>query len=55
MHKKSKKEEMKLSFDEKFMHEAIQLAEQGIFSTHPNPSVGSVVVKDGEIVERGFT
>ena len=45
---------MKMNFDEKFMQAAIQLAEQGKFSTHPNPSVGSVVVKDGEIVGEGF-
>ena len=45
---------MKLDFDEKFMHEAIKLAKQGKFSTHPNPSVGSIVVKDGEVVGKGF-
>tara|TARA_A100001011_G_scaffold180342_1_gene189205 strand:- start:250 stop:1386 length:1137 start_codon:yes stop_codon:yes gene_type:complete len=45
---------MKTNFDEKFMHDAIELAKQGKFSTHPNPSVGSVVVKDGEIVGKGF-
>ena len=40
---------MKMNFDEKFMHVAITLAEQGKFSTHPNPSVGSVLVKDGSL------
>ena len=45
---------MSMTFDEKFMQDAIQLAKRGRFSTHPNPSVGSVVVKDGEIVGRGF-
>ena len=45
---------MKFNFDEKFMYDAIQLAKQGKFSTHPNPSVGSVVVKDGEVVGKGF-
>ncbi len=45
---------MNANFDEKFMHQAIQLAKKGRFSTHPNPNVGSVVVKDGEIVGQGF-
>lgn len=36
------------------MNEAIALARQAIGRTAPNPSVGSVVVKDGHIVGRGF-
>ena len=45
---------MSMTFDEKFMQDAIQLAKRGRFSTHPNPIVGSVVVKDGKIVGKGF-
>ncbi len=33
---------------------ALQLAEQGLYTTHPNPRVGCVVVRDGEIVGRGW-
>ncbi len=40
--------------DASFMAEAIRLAEQGLYTTHPNPRVGSVIVRDGEIVGRGF-
>lgn len=39
---------------EKFMAEAIALAEKGRFSTYPNPTVGAVLVKEGEIVGRGW-
>ena len=40
--------------DTTYMNEAIALARQAIGRTAPNPSVGSVVVKDGHIVGRGF-
>ena len=40
--------------DEKFMDEAFQLAEQGRGRTHPNPLVGAVLVRDGEVVGRGW-
>ena len=33
--------------DHVFMTRALQLAEQGLFSTRPNPRVGCVIVKDG--------
>ena len=39
--------------DHGFMAEALRLAEQGLYTTDPNPRVGCVVVKDGEIVGRG--
>ncbi len=41
--------------DERFMAEAVALAERGLGSTDPNPSVGAVVVRDGRIVGRGRT
>jgi diaminohydroxyphosphoribosylaminopyrimidine deaminase/5-amino-6-(5-phosphoribosylamino)uracil reductase len=36
-----------------FMQEAIAIAETGRFSTAPNPVVGAVLVKEGNIVARG--
>ncbi len=42
------------SNDAKFLARAIRLAERGLFTTHPNPRVGSVIVRDGEIVGEGF-
>ena len=36
------------------MARALQLAERGRFSTHPNPRVGCVLVSDGEVVGEGF-
>ncbi|WP_422447226.1 bifunctional diaminohydroxyphosphoribosylaminopyrimidine deaminase/5-amino-6-(5-phosphoribosylamino)uracil reductase RibD [Thermoanaerobacterium sp. DL9XJH110] len=40
--------------DEFFMHRALKLAEKGRGYTSPNPMVGAVLVKDGEIVGEGF-
>lgn len=40
--------------DHKFMQLAIELAKQGCFTTTPNPNVGCVLVKNGEIVGKGF-
>ena len=40
--------------DSEFMAEALRLAARGLYSTDPNPRVGSVVVKDGAIIGRGF-
>ncbi len=37
-----------------YMIEALQLAARGKATTHPNPRVGCVIVRDGEIVGRGF-
>ena len=36
------------------MARALQLAEQGLYTTDPNPRVGCVLVRDGEIVGEGF-
>ena len=33
---------------------ALKLAQRGRFTTHPNPNVGCVIVKDGEIVGEGY-
>lgn len=42
------------SDDQRHMARALQLAAQGLYSTHPNPRVGCVLVKDGRIVGEGF-
>ena len=36
-----------------FMRRALALAERGLYTTTPNPRVGCVIVKDGEIVGEG--
>lgn len=41
--------------DHHFMARALQLAEQGVYTTHPNPRVGCVLVKNGVIIGEGFT
>lgn len=40
--------------DHQWMALALQLAEQGLYSTDPNPRVGCVLVKDGQLVGQGF-
>ena len=40
--------------DHAFMAEALRLAEQGLYTTDPNPRVGCVVVKNAKVIGRGF-
>ena len=40
--------------DQKFMLEALALARMGWGLTSPNPMVGAVIVRDGEIIGRGY-
>ena len=40
--------------DQSYMQRALQLAEQGLFTTSPNPRVGCVIVKDNRIVGEGW-
>lgn len=40
--------------DYSFMARAIQLAKKGKYTTHPNPRVGCVITKQGEIIGEGF-
>ncbi|MDX1451503.1 MAG: bifunctional diaminohydroxyphosphoribosylaminopyrimidine deaminase/5-amino-6-(5-phosphoribosylamino)uracil reductase RibD [Oleiphilaceae bacterium] len=40
--------------DHRFMARAIQLAEQGLYTTPPNPRVGCVLVKHGSIIAEGW-
>lgn len=42
------------SLDHIYMSEALLLAKKGLFTTHPNPRVGCVIVKDGVVVGRGW-
>src|SRR5687767_12683692 len=41
--------------DERFMRLALELGRRGLGNTWPNPAVGTVIVKDGVIVGRGWT
>jgi len=40
--------------DAHFMARALELAHKGHYTTHPNPRVGCVVVRDGQIVGEGW-
>ncbi|MFV0576309.1 MAG: bifunctional diaminohydroxyphosphoribosylaminopyrimidine deaminase/5-amino-6-(5-phosphoribosylamino)uracil reductase RibD [Vibrio sp.] len=40
-------------FDHQMMSKAISLAKKGIYTTAPNPNVGCVIVKDGDIIGQG--
>ncbi len=41
-------------FDEMAMRRALELAARGLNSTQPNPRVGAVVARDGEIIGEGW-
>ncbi|MGP2414442.1 bifunctional diaminohydroxyphosphoribosylaminopyrimidine deaminase/5-amino-6-(5-phosphoribosylamino)uracil reductase RibD [Pantoea ananatis] len=40
--------------DERYMARALELARRGRFTTTPNPNVGCVIVRDGQIVGEGW-
>lgn len=40
--------------DQAYMAQALRLAEQGLYSTHPNPRVGCVLVADQQVVGEGW-
>ncbi|MHC6223763.1 bifunctional diaminohydroxyphosphoribosylaminopyrimidine deaminase/5-amino-6-(5-phosphoribosylamino)uracil reductase RibD [Pseudomonas sp. X10] len=40
--------------DAHYMACALELARKGLYSTHPNPRVGCVIVRDGEVVGEGW-
>ncbi len=42
------------SIDEKYMRRALELAHKGEGHVNPNPMVGAVIVKDGEIIGEGY-
>lgn len=43
-----------LTSDEQYMKKAIELAKKGVGKVNPNPLVGAVVVKNGEVIGTGF-
>ena len=45
---------MKNRSDEYYIQKTIQLARKGIGRVNPNPLVGSIIVKNGEIVGKGY-
>lgn len=40
--------------DAHYMARALELARNGLYTTHPNPRVGCVIVRDGQIVGEGW-
>jgi diaminohydroxyphosphoribosylaminopyrimidine deaminase/5-amino-6-(5-phosphoribosylamino)uracil reductase len=46
--------EMTSADDYKYMARALRLAELGLYGTHPNPRVGCVIVKDGQVAGEGW-
>jgi len=40
--------------DEAYMSQALSLAERGRGTSHPNPVVGAVIVRKGDVLARGF-
>ncbi|MCL2897635.1 bifunctional diaminohydroxyphosphoribosylaminopyrimidine deaminase/5-amino-6-(5-phosphoribosylamino)uracil reductase RibD [Brenneria tiliae] len=46
--------ELTLPQDETYMARALELARRGRFTTAPNPNVGCVIVRDGEVVGEGY-
>ena len=46
---------MDRAFDTAMMARAVQLARLGQFSAMPNPHVGCVLVRDGDVIGEGFT
>jgi diaminohydroxyphosphoribosylaminopyrimidine deaminase / 5-amino-6-(5-phosphoribosylamino)uracil reductase len=42
------------AFDRLAMARALELAERGLATTHPNPRVGCVIARDGQIVGEGW-
>lgn len=43
-----------MNSDEKFMLQALELAARGRGAVEPNPMVGAVIVRDGEIIGKGY-
>lgn len=39
---------------QQYMARAIELAKRGLYTTDPNPRVGCVIVKDGQVIGEGF-
>jgi diaminohydroxyphosphoribosylaminopyrimidine deaminase / 5-amino-6-(5-phosphoribosylamino)uracil reductase len=45
---------MAIAADYGFMTRALRLARRGLYTTTPNPRVGSVIVKDGRVIGEGW-
>lgn len=45
---------MEENINEKYMRMAIELSKKGAGAVNPNPMVGAVVVKNGEVIGRGY-
>ena len=45
---------MEENINEKYMRMAIELAKKGAGAVNPNPMVGAVVVKNGEVIGEGY-
>ncbi|WP_397377006.1 bifunctional diaminohydroxyphosphoribosylaminopyrimidine deaminase/5-amino-6-(5-phosphoribosylamino)uracil reductase RibD [Pseudomonas sp.] len=43
-----------MNSDHAYMARALELARKGLYSTHPNPRVGCVIVRGGEVVGEGW-
>ena len=50
----SQEERMVTLTDNEWMARALQLAARGCYTTHPNPNVGCVLVRDGRLVGEGW-
>ena len=42
------------ALDAHYMARALERARKGLYSTHPNPRVGCVIVRDGQVVGEGW-
>ncbi len=40
--------------DQQYMARALELARKGLYSTHPNPRVGCVIVRNGTVIGEGW-
>ena len=45
---------MASALDHQYMSRALRLARKGLYTTHPNPHVGCVIVQGNEVVGEGF-
>lgn len=40
--------------DHRYMAQALRLAEQGLYTTSPNPRVGCIIVREGKVIGQGW-